>query len=98
MDENEANPKMDIVDPMERMKLQTDEKEQDESSVIEPLNNLPILNISKHVQTTKNYGSDWVEILDTSKPVDDFEKRVPNMAYKYPFELDTFQKLVNPNY
>lgn len=34
----------------------------------------------------------WAEEVDISKPVNNFHKIVPNMAHKYPFELDTFQK------
>ena len=32
-------------------------------------------------------------MLDASKPVTDFRSQVPQMAFEYPFELDTFQKL-----
>lgn len=31
-------------------------------------------------------------MLDCSKPVTDFNDRIPEMAHKYKFELDTFQK------
>ncbi|CAN0177750.1 unnamed protein product [Lampetra fluviatilis] len=34
----------------------------------------------------------WAIPLDVSTPVPDFHKRVPNPAFKWPFELDTFQK------
>ena len=35
---------------------------------------------------------EWAVKVDVSVPVHDFTDRVPNMAHKYPFELDTFQK------
>lgn len=35
---------------------------------------------------------DWAHVVDTSKPMSNFHKLVPEMARKYPFELDTFQK------
>lgn len=35
---------------------------------------------------------EWAEMLDVTQPVVDFELRIPNPAYKYPFELDIFQK------
>ncbi|XP_064649760.1 superkiller complex protein 2-like [Lineus longissimus] len=34
----------------------------------------------------------WGIHVDISTPVEDFHKRIPEMAYKWPFELDTFQK------
>ena len=34
----------------------------------------------------------WAEVVDISQPMFDFHQRVPNMAYTWPFELDTFQK------
>ncbi|XP_029633587.1 helicase SKI2W [Octopus sinensis] len=34
----------------------------------------------------------WAVNVDTKTPVDDFYKRIPVMAYKWPFELDIFQK------
>ncbi|XP_014780595.1 SKI2 subunit of superkiller complex protein [Octopus bimaculoides] len=34
----------------------------------------------------------WAVNIDTKTPVDDFYKRIPVMAYKWPFELDIFQK------
>jgi antiviral helicase SKI2 len=34
----------------------------------------------------------WAEMIDVIKPMPDFNERVPDMAKKFPFELDTFQK------
>ncbi|KAM3911682.1 superkiller complex protein 2 [Leptodactylus fuscus] len=34
----------------------------------------------------------WAVPLDSNSPVDDFYKRIPELAFKHPFELDTFQK------
>ncbi|BFZ20866.1 hypothetical protein BsWGS_23905 [Bradybaena similaris] len=34
----------------------------------------------------------WAVQIDVSCPVQDFYKRIPDMAYKWPFELDIFQK------
>lgn len=39
--------------------------------------------------------SKWVEELDISKPIDNFDELLPDPAYKWEFELDTFQKQVN---
>ncbi|XP_043214939.1 helicase SKI2W-like isoform X2 [Amphibalanus amphitrite] len=38
-------------------------------------------------------SSQWAEEVDISRPVEDFHRQVPNMAHRYPYELDTFQKL-----
>ncbi|XP_060721573.1 helicase SKI2W [Tachysurus vachellii] len=34
----------------------------------------------------------WAVPVDISSPCEDFYKRIPNPAFKYPFELDVFQK------
>ncbi|XP_063794195.1 superkiller complex protein 2 [Pseudophryne corroboree] len=34
----------------------------------------------------------WAVPLDSNSPVDDFYKRIPELAFKHPFELDPFQK------
>ncbi|OWF39926.1 helicase SKI2W-like [Mizuhopecten yessoensis] len=35
---------------------------------------------------------EWAVSVDIDAPVEDFYKRIPDMAYKWPFELDVFQK------
>ncbi|XP_062604203.1 superkiller complex protein 2-like [Saccostrea cucullata] len=35
---------------------------------------------------------EWAIKVDTDHPVEDFYQRIPDMAYKWPFELDVFQK------
>ncbi|KII94033.1 hypothetical protein PLICRDRAFT_171718 [Plicaturopsis crispa FD-325 SS-3] len=35
---------------------------------------------------------DWAHVVDINKPMTNFYELVPEMAHKYPFELDTFQK------
>ncbi|XP_041764989.1 helicase SKI2W [Anopheles merus] len=37
-------------------------------------------------------SAEWAEMLDISKPVDDFYVKIPSMAHRFPFELDIFQK------
>ncbi|KAM4696658.1 superkiller complex protein 2 [Rhinophrynus dorsalis] len=34
----------------------------------------------------------WAVPLNSNSPVDDFYKRIPDLAFKHPFELDPFQK------
>ncbi|KAJ8924217.1 hypothetical protein NQ315_007008 [Exocentrus adspersus] len=52
----------------------------------------PVLKISTVPPTTWK-GSEWAILLDTTKPVVNFKERIPDMAIKFPFELDNFQKL-----
>ncbi|KAF9444604.1 ATP-dependent RNA helicase [Macrolepiota fuliginosa MF-IS2] len=35
---------------------------------------------------------DWAHVIDINQPLANFRELVPEMAHKYPFELDTFQK------
>ncbi|KAJ7150328.1 ATP-dependent RNA helicase [Mycena filopes] len=35
---------------------------------------------------------DWAHVIDVNTPLANFHELVPEMAHKYPFELDTFQK------
>lgn len=37
--------------------------------------------------------TEWAIQLDTNQLVEDFDEQLPEMAMKYPFELDVFQKL-----
>lgn len=43
----------------------------------------------KRAKVTKR---DWAHEVDINKPMTNFRELVPEMAHKYPFELDTFQK------
>nr|CAI5856094.1 unnamed protein product [Callosobruchus analis] len=59
----------------------------------EVLKEIPVLNISAVAPQSTLKGGEWAVLLDTTKPVTNFEERIPNMAIKFPFELDIFQKL-----
>merc|ERR1712223_2795 len=37
-------------------------------------------------------GTDWAEMLDSEGTINDFHQQVPQMAFQWAFELDTFQK------
>lgn len=54
---------------------------------------IPVLNISK-TQLKIVARTEYAEMMDTTVPVVNFEKKIPDLAVKYDFELDTFQKLV----
>lgn len=69
--------------------LKDDEQECD---VIPKEVKLPVLKIRDTVALKQSKQLQWAEILDVSQPVADFSQRVPNMAHKYDFELDIFQK------
>ena len=57
-------------------------------------NNSTILPISDSGTTNKKgvTKTEWAEMIDISQPVIDFHQQVPQMAFTWPFELDTFQK------
>lgn len=52
---------------------------------------MPVLKISK-TPSLPSFFMPWAEMIDVTKPMLDFAERVPDLAYKHPFELDTFQK------
>ena len=58
------------------------------------INNSTVLNISKVGHSNKKGDSkkEWAEEIDISQPVIDFHQQVPQLAFTWPFELDTFQK------
>uniref|UniRef100_A0A182QLV6 Helicase SKI2W n=1 Tax=Anopheles farauti TaxID=69004 RepID=A0A182QLV6_9DIPT len=50
-----------------------------------------VLKIS-NVNNNELKSAEWAEMIDISKPVDDFYAKIPVMAHRFPFELDIFQK------
>lgn len=50
-----------------------------------------MLNISM-IPTGIQSTLEWAELVDIRNPVTDFRDRIPDMAFTWPFELDTFQK------
>lgn len=83
----------EIKETKEETKIKTSDIEQaafDEIASFLEEADIPILNISKiPVETAK---SKWAEQIDVSVPITDFEKRIPELAMSFPYELDTFQK------
>ncbi|KAH9503390.1 Helicase SKI2W [Bulinus truncatus] len=43
-------------------------------------------------KSTSPVKEQWAVQVDVTAPVDDFHKKIPDMAYEWPFELDIFQK------
>jgi antiviral helicase SKI2 len=56
---------------------------------------IPVLKITETAPLKQPTQTQWAEELDISRPVTDFEKKIPAMAKTWPFELDTFQKKVS---
>lgn len=52
-----------------------------------------MLRISSTTAVTKT-KTEWAELLDTTKLIVNFDKKIPDPAVKFNFELDTFQKMV----
>jgi antiviral helicase SKI2 len=53
---------------------------------------LPVLNTGDTGTIVGPTATEWAEIIDISQPMNDFHQKVPQMAFTWPFELDTFQK------
>ncbi|KFB48497.1 AGAP003182-PA-like protein [Anopheles sinensis] len=77
--ETKATPPMGLEDES----LLVVEKERSVDQVLK----IGALNLNRSAQS-----AEWAEMLDISKPVDDFYVKVPVMAHRFPFELDIFQK------
>ncbi|XP_054261713.1 SKI2 subunit of superkiller complex protein [Macrosteles quadrilineatus] len=75
------------------IELRISQNDEEEEGVIPKEANMgPVLNISKAVATKAVDKTKWAEEIDISTPVTDFKQKVPNPAFTWPFELDTFQK------
>ena len=51
-----------------------------------------VLPISEGSLPATSRATKWAEMLDAEAPLADFHQQVPQMAFQWPFELDTFQK------
>ncbi|KIK70472.1 hypothetical protein GYMLUDRAFT_65706 [Collybiopsis luxurians FD-317 M1] len=54
--------------------------------------NLSLVKSQKRPKPPKIQRRDWAHVIDVRTPFTNFHQLVPNMAHKYPFELDVFQK------
>lgn len=59
-------------------------------SILPEETNIPVLKISE--KQSEFAKTEWAEQLDVSAPITDFDKRIPDPAIKFEYELDTFQK------
>ncbi|KZT27539.1 antiviral helicase [Neolentinus lepideus HHB14362 ss-1] len=56
------------------------------------LNPLSSSSSRRRIKHAKIEKREWAHVVDVNKPMTNFHELVPEMAHKYPFELDTFQK------
>lgn len=61
-----------------------------DNSILSKDINIPVLKISE--KQTELSKTEWAEQLDVSAPVTDFDKKIPDPAITFNYELDTFQK------
>lgn len=61
-----------------------------DNSILSKDTDIPVLKISE--KKTELSKTEWAEQLDVSAPVTDFDKRIPDPAITFSYELDTFQK------
>ncbi|KAI5124130.1 hypothetical protein M0805_000941 [Coniferiporia weirii] len=52
----------------------------------------PTVTQAKPIHRAAAQKREWAHVIDVRKPMTNFRELVPEMAHKYPFELDTFQK------
>ncbi|CEL53800.1 antiviral helicase SKI2 [Rhizoctonia solani AG-1 IB] len=50
------------------------------------------INIQRRRPPPQLAKREWAHVVNVDKPFNNFHELVPDMAHKYPFELDTFQK------
>ncbi|PFH52329.1 hypothetical protein AMATHDRAFT_57402 [Amanita thiersii Skay4041] len=52
----------------------------------------PIKSVGRKSHRIQGQKKVWAHVIDVTSPLTNFHELVPEMAHKYPFELDTFQK------
>ncbi|KAJ3551432.1 hypothetical protein NP233_g13083 [Leucocoprinus birnbaumii] len=52
----------------------------------------PVKAQPRHNRKANIQKRDWAHVINVNQPLANFHELVPEMAHKYPFELDTFQK------
>lgn len=66
--------------------------EAEDLKVIPEKDNIPVLKITETAPIKQPTKTTWAEAVDVTVPVTDFHQKIPEMAHKFPFELDNFQK------
>ncbi|KAI0308064.1 antiviral helicase [Multifurca ochricompacta] len=92
--EIEAESKLEVLSQVPPDPIQ----DQSTDTVIDhllPATRVQLRSMSSTTKTIKRVPvqkRDWAHVVDVNKPMKNFHTLVPNLARKYPFELDTFQK------
>lgn len=68
-------------------------QQENEIDVLLPKEHLKLIQIHpRPIRKVDVQKRDWAHVIDINQPLANFHELVPEMAHKYPFELDTFQK------
>ncbi|XP_058468018.1 superkiller complex protein 2 [Malaya genurostris] len=87
-DDSKSKDKPKIKPDLENANLKETEYDVIVDTVVQTEKVLKISNVDRNSITSV----EWAELLDVSKPVSDFNSKIPDMAHEYSFELDIFQK------
>uniref|UniRef100_A0AAQ5Z7U1 SKI2 homolog, superkiller viralicidic activity 2-like n=1 Tax=Amphiprion ocellaris TaxID=80972 RepID=A0AAQ5Z7U1_AMPOC len=91
---------MSLLETLDITDLQPEEEEKEEGKGKEEASKLPRTNsledLGKEEKSKPGEKPEenqkWAIPVDVTSPCEDFYKRIPNLAFKWPFELDVFQK------
>ena len=72
-------------------KVTVEEKSAENEDELLEFGDPEIVSISEGARAGQR-STDWAEMLDSEGTINDFHQQVPQMAFQWPFELDTFQK------
>lgn len=102
LDENaediDSSGNVDNTDNVESYDAQQSDTEDQKESLpvdveeIDGLLSIDYSAIRNGITKEKEVKRDWAHVVDLNHRIQDFEDVVPNMARKWPFELDTFQQ------
>ncbi|EGV66332.1 Antiviral helicase ski2 [Yamadazyma tenuis] len=95
--EEEAEKDYDIGDREDEITTNNSSKEEPislsvDTDEIDGLVSIDYAAIRADIAKEKEAKKSWAHVVDLGHKVQDFEEVVPNMARKWPFELDTFQQ------
>uniref|UniRef100_A0A8C7X5P6 SKI2 subunit of superkiller complex n=1 Tax=Oryzias sinensis TaxID=183150 RepID=A0A8C7X5P6_9TELE len=97
---SKAKPEVNLLSLLSEVEdssdLQREEEEKDEEQKKEKASNVLRTNSLEDLGIKPTESPEekkkWAIPVDITFPCDDFYKRIPNPAFKWPFELDVFQK------
>uniref|UniRef100_A0A672IL68 SKI2 homolog, superkiller viralicidic activity 2-like n=1 Tax=Salarias fasciatus TaxID=181472 RepID=A0A672IL68_SALFA len=86
---------LDTLEDISDLQPEAEEKEdgtREEAPKLPRTNSLEDLGIQSKSKESPEATKKWAIPVDITSPCQDFHKRIPNPAFKWPFELDVFQK------